>query len=159
MNIKGLFSTVLYKNIFSGYSLESSRWDDSNEYPQYKNFMEKYGKLSHWNHQYPPYPLLWIIPQHVSQFIMLNSFNFAWKTTFLCVEAANWYWGSACWKEMDYVRKKFWAIMWIFVNFKIESEDNCGDMCISIQEESFKIESDFLNVESMWWSLENSWKF
>ena len=55
---KGLFSSVLHKNISCEYSLESPRRGDSNEYPQHV-FMEKYGKLS-LNYpsiiiKYPPY--------------------------------------------------------------------------------------------------------
>ena len=35
MVIEGQFSSVLHENICSGYSLESPRRSDSNEYPQH----------------------------------------------------------------------------------------------------------------------------
>ena len=49
--------TVLRKNIYCGFSLELSRWGNSNEYPQH-DFMETYRKLSINYHQIPTLSVL-----------------------------------------------------------------------------------------------------
>ena len=54
MIIRGLFSSVLHKNIRCGFSLELPRRSDSNEYPQYTFF-----SLESPRNEYPEHMFLW----------------------------------------------------------------------------------------------------
>ena len=59
MITEGQFSSVLHKNICCGYSLESPRWGDSNEYPQCMFLRKNKQKYPLLIIKYPSYLFHW----------------------------------------------------------------------------------------------------